>query len=67
MTYAIIAPPFPAGVTVIYRLEDGAFIPSDPLNRDHIAYQAWLAEGNEPATLEAAPPPTGAPTGAPTD
>lgn len=27
---------------------DGAGIPIDPANADYAAYQAWLAEGNEP-------------------
>jgi len=32
----------------IFRIEDSAFIPQDPDNRDYQEYLAWLAEGNEP-------------------
>jgi len=32
----------------VQRLEDGAFIPTDPLNPDWIEYQAWLTAGNVP-------------------
>ena len=33
---------------IIVRDEDGAFIPTDPDNRDYQEYLAWLDEGNEP-------------------
>jgi hypothetical protein len=34
--------------TSVIRLDDGAFVPADPDNRDWQAYQAWLAAGNVP-------------------
>jgi hypothetical protein len=39
--------------TSIKRLSDGAFIPSDPGNRDYREYLDWLDAGNTP---EPAPP-----------
>lgn len=33
---------------VIVRLADRVFIPKDPLNRDYLAYLAWVDEGNTP-------------------
>jgi hypothetical protein len=41
------------GVT---RLDDGAAIPEDPNNRDWIAYQEWLADGNTPDPAPAVDP-----------
>ncbi len=36
----------------VQRLGDGAFIPSDPRNKDWREYQEWLKEGNIPEPLE---------------
>jgi hypothetical protein len=33
---------------IIVRVEDQAFIPPDPANRDRAEYDEWLAEGNTP-------------------
>lgn len=37
----------------ILRVEDGAVVPFDPLNRDYIAYKVWEDQGNVPAPMPA--------------
>lgn len=32
----------------VFRIDDGAYIPFDPDNRDYQAYLKWLDEGNTP-------------------
>lgn len=39
----------------VQRLADGAFVPTDPRNRDWQAYEAWRAAGNEPLAADPAP------------
>jgi hypothetical protein len=41
---------------VVIRTEDGAAIPNDPLNRDRINYDKWLADGGVPAPYVEPPP-----------
>jgi hypothetical protein len=42
----------------ILRLEDNAYIPLDPANRDFALFTAWLKAGNTPEPAPAPPPPT---------
>ena len=37
---------------VIFRVEDGLFIPQEVHNRHYKQYLAWLAEGNKPTAAE---------------
>lgn len=64
-----ILPPIPANRS--YQLlesgavqrDDGAIIPTDPRNRDHIAYVAWVQAGNTAKPVVAATKPTSIPAG----
>ena len=42
----VITPTGPSDL--IFRVEDGVWIPPDPANTDYQQYLAWLDEGNEP-------------------
>lgn len=37
---------------LILRLDDNAWIPPDPANRDYAEYLRWLEEGNKPLPAE---------------
>ena len=51
MTYQLTS------VDSILRIEDRAWIPQDPDNRDFAEYTAWLAAGNTPLPAPAPPAP----------
>jgi hypothetical protein len=38
---------------IVYRINDGAWIPMDPANSDYQEYLAWVAAGNQPLPAEA--------------
>lgn len=38
--------------TAIVRLEDNAWIPKDPANKDYQEYLQWCSEGNTPEVAE---------------
>ena len=40
----------------VQRLADGAWIPSDPANKDWRDYQEWLKAGNTPQAADPPPP-----------
>jgi hypothetical protein len=42
---------------IVIRAADNASIPNDPLNRDRIDYEAWLAAGGVPDPYEPPPAP----------
>ena len=42
-TYALTESP-----TMILRVDDWAYIPTDPANTDYQTYLAWLDKGNQP-------------------
>ena len=41
----------------IFRIEDNAFIPTDPANTDYIAYLEWVEAGNMPEPAPIPEPP----------
>lgn len=47
---------FTQGDTIL-RLEDGALIPADPLNRDYQKYLDWRAKGGTPEAPDPEPTP----------
>jgi hypothetical protein len=53
MTYTLTNDP-----GTIRRDSDGAFIPTDPNNRDYVAYMVWLLQGNHPTIPDGVDPPT---------
>lgn len=58
MSYTVLIDPMTGKENpgLIARDSDGAVIPTDPMNADWAAYQAWLEAGNTPAEPKAAEP-----------
>lgn len=58
MEYRQIWDPLTSAVStrMIERVDDGAFIPINPANRDYRAFEQWLAEGNSISPPLPAPP-----------
>ena len=55
-TYQLVRPlPTKTESTVVRRIEDNAFIPFDPANRDFQEYQEWIALGNQPLPADEQP------------
>lgn len=50
--YRLIFSSYDLQISMIQRVEDGAFIPFDPANTDYQAYLKWLDEGNTPLPAE---------------
>jgi hypothetical protein len=46
--YQLMTDPILGTARTVLRVEDNAFIPFDPANRDYQEYLAWLEAGNEP-------------------
>ena len=45
--YQLVAPMPGMPVQIVLRVEDQAFIPFDPANRDYQEYLAWVEAGNQ--------------------
>ena len=55
--YKQLNDPLTGGISeTILRVEDQAYIPNDPANRDRQQYELWLAEGNTPDPPEVSLP-----------
>ena len=50
--YQLIDNPLPGTMQTVLRVEDQAYIPFDPANRDYQEYLTWLEAGNEPDPAE---------------
>jgi hypothetical protein len=44
--YQLVAT-LPGMMQTVMRVEDGAFVPFDPANKDFQAYLAWVEAGNQ--------------------